>query len=89
VAGWFKYLNGVNEKGEAIKIDDPMAEELNKLACKGGQGPNMLLSVRSLFGDDLRCDSRFLNELTTAMESLYSVGAVKTLEKYAYEVEVC
>lgn len=89
VAGWFKYLNGVDEKGQAFKIDDPMAEELNKLACKGGQGPDMLLSVHSLFGDDLRGDARFMNELTAAMESLYSVGALKTLEKYAYEVEAC
>jgi mannitol 2-dehydrogenase len=88
VAGWFKYLNGVDERGDAFKIDDPMAEELNALACKGGQCPNMLLSIQNLFGDDLRGDARFMQELTTAMTSLYEVGAVKTLERYAYGV-VC
>jgi mannitol 2-dehydrogenase len=84
VAGWFRYLNGVDERGNAYKIDDPMADELTPLACKGGQRPNVLLGVRNLFGDDLRGDERFVQELTCAMESLYEHGALKTLEKCTY-----
>ncbi|KAF2275267.1 NAD(P)-binding protein [Westerdykella ornata] len=86
VAAWFRYLNGVDEKGQEYKINDPMAEELRAKAREGGQRPDVLLGVNCLFGDDLRGDKRFVRELTTALESLYHVGAMKTLENY---VQVC
>jgi mannitol 2-dehydrogenase len=79
-AAWFRYLNGVNEQGEAFKLDDPMAEELQTEARKGGLA---LLEVKSLFGDDLRNDKRFVEELTAALESLNREGARATVAKYA------
>lgn len=79
-AAWFKYLRGVNEQGEKFKLDDPMAGELQPIANEGGLS---LLQVRSLFGDDLRGDERFVKELTAALESLEKEGAMKTVAKYA------
>ncbi|KAF2746623.1 putative mannitol dehydrogenase [Sporormia fimetaria CBS 119925] len=83
VAGWFRYLKSVDESGRGFKIDDPMSEELQNKANEGGKGPNALLGIRSLFGDDLRGDSRFVGELTSAMDALYREGALRTLERYA------
>jgi mannitol 2-dehydrogenase len=79
-AAWFRYLQGVNEQGKPFKLDDPMAEELQAEALKGGLS---VLEVRSLFGDDLRSDKRFVAELTAALESLDREGAMATITKYA------
>lgn len=82
-AAWFRYLNGIDEQGQEFKLDDPMAAELQLLAREGGTDPMKLLSVSTLFGDDLRDDERFISELTKAMESLYREGSMATLAKYA------
>lgn len=83
-AAWFHYLQGVNEKGQEFELSfDPMAAELQPLARAGGTDPMKLLSVKSLFGDDLRNDERFVAELTKAMESISKEGALATISKYA------
>lgn len=81
-AAWFRYLKGVEEGGESFTIDDPMAEDLQARAVAGGASPFPLLDVRSLFGDDLRGDKIFVQELTAAMEGLYRDGVMATLAKY-------
>jgi mannitol 2-dehydrogenase len=81
-AGWFRYLDGRDEKGQDYKVNDPLTKELTPLARKGGKDPMVLLGVPYLFGDDLRNDKRFVTELTNALESLYEEGAMVTLEKY-------
>ncbi|TDZ21459.1 Mannitol 2-dehydrogenase [Colletotrichum orbiculare MAFF 240422] len=83
VAGaWFRYLNGVDDKGEAFEVDDPMKEELQALAKAGGNDPRSLLSVKVLFGDDLRSDQRFIDEVAKAMELIDKDGVMATLPKY-------
>lgn len=86
VAAWFRYLNGKDEKGVEYtirKVDEPMVEVLQVKAAEGGKEPHVLMGIKSLFGDDLRGDKRFMGELTEALASIYEVGAMKTLEKYA------
>ncbi|KAL6709060.1 hypothetical protein ACN47E_002187 [Coniothyrium glycines] len=79
-AAWFRYLNGVDEQGRSFKVDDPMVEELQAKAREGGLS---VLDVKSLFGDDLRDDERFVTELTNALHSLRTEGAMRTVAKYA------
>jgi mannitol 2-dehydrogenase len=79
-AAWFRYLNAVDDAGKPFKLDDPMAEELQSYASKGPMAP---LEIKSLFGDDLRGDERFVKELKSALESLERDGAMASIEKYA------
>jgi mannitol 2-dehydrogenase len=81
-AAWFRYLNGVDDSGKSFEVDDPMREELQAKARAGGTNPAELLSIKSLFGDDLRGDERFIREITTAMEDIARDGIMKTLPKY-------
>ncbi|KAL1585546.1 hypothetical protein WHR41_05629 [Cladosporium halotolerans] len=86
VAAWFRYLTGLDEKGAEYTIraqDEPAIEDLQVKARAGGKEPTELMSIRNLFGDDLRDDKRFMGELTNALHSLYEVGAKATLAKYA------
>ncbi|KAK9319508.1 hypothetical protein V1517DRAFT_349031 [Lipomyces orientalis] len=81
-AAWFCYINGVDDSGKTFEVDDPMREELQAKARAGGTNPAELLSIKSLFGDDLRGDKRFIQEITTAMEDITRDGIMKTLPKY-------
>jgi mannitol 2-dehydrogenase len=81
-AAWFHYINGVDDRGNTFEVDDPMREELQAKARAGGANPAELLSIKNLFGDDLRGDKRFLQEVTTAMESISRDGVLKTLPNY-------
>ncbi|KAM0559925.1 hypothetical protein ACHAPJ_003875 [Fusarium lateritium] len=83
VAGaWFRYINGVDDKGNNFEVDDPMRETLQRLAKEGGPDPRSILSVRELFGDDLRGDQRFLDEVTKAMDLIAKDGVMETIPKY-------
>ncbi|OIW22661.1 mannitol-1-phosphate/altronate dehydrogenase [Coniochaeta ligniaria NRRL 30616] len=83
-AAWFHYINGVDDKGEKFEVVDPMREELQAKAHAGGTNPAELLSIKSLFGDDLRNDKRFLQEMATTMEDIARDGIMKTLPKYIH-----
>lgn len=81
-AAWFHYINGVDDQGKPFEVDDVMRDVLQAKAKAGGTSPHELLSISSLFGDDLRGDERFLRELTTAMEDIARDGVMATLPKY-------
>jgi fructuronate reductase/mannitol 2-dehydrogenase len=51
VAGWFRHLQGTDDTGGDIEVEDPQAEHLTGLARAGGTDPGPLLGERSVFGD--------------------------------------
>jgi mannitol 2-dehydrogenase len=81
-AAWFIYINGIDDKGNKFEVDDPLREKLQALAKEGGPDPRSILSVRELFGDDLRGDQRFLDEVTKAMALITKDGVLETIPKY-------
>lgn len=80
IAAWFRYLNGQNDQGKSISIDDPMAEKLSQHARSGGADPSRLLSLSELFGD-LSQSSHFVEIVTSHLHSLYETGAKDTLSR--------
>ena len=82
IAGWFRYLRGEDENGEDIVIDDPAAEELQRLAMSGGEDAGPLLGVKEIFGEELAGSERFTNDVGRALRSLYRKGARATLREY-------
>jgi len=87
VAGWFRYLQGVDEQGEEIPIQDPMAGEVQALAAQGEADPRPLLSVHSIFGD-LAHNQVFVAELEEALRAVYAQGAAATLSAYLASPDV-
>jgi mannitol 2-dehydrogenase len=51
VAAWFRYLRGTDLAGRELEVDDPVREQLQRLACQGGTDPRPLLGVRRVLGD--------------------------------------
>ena len=80
VAAWFRYLNGQDDQGHPISIDDPMADILTQKARSGGSDPKPLLSLSEIFGD-LADSPTFVETVTDKLHSLYEFGAKETLAR--------
>ena len=78
IAAWFRYLKGLDDKGNPIPIDDPMADILTQKARSGGSDPRLLLSLSEIFGD-LPQSSRFVEAVSHHLHNLDTLGAQKTL----------
>ena len=81
VAGWIRYLRGVDESGQEINIVDRLAGELRARAAEGKDNPRPVLSLRSVFGD-LGRDETFVSELAAACRELHARGAKATVSAY-------
>jgi len=79
VAGFCRYLRGVDEQGQPIVVQDSRADELRTLANQGQADPRPLLSVRRVFGD-LGRNEAWVTELAAALQQLDSIGARATVK---------
>ncbi|MGA7935645.1 MAG: mannitol dehydrogenase family protein [Kovacikia sp.] len=78
IAAWFRYLNGKDDQGMPIPIEDPMADILAQKAQEGGSDPKPLLTLTEIFGD-LSQSSRFVDAVTNHLHRLYESGSRATL----------
>lgn len=74
VAAWFRTLTGTDERGQALPINDPIAEELTRRARAGGEDPRPLLGLRELFGDVLPASPAFVGQVEEDLRALYREG---------------
>jgi fructuronate reductase len=82
VAGWMRYVHGVDEQGEAIEVRDPMVERLQDICRRHGLNPDVvpeLLAVEAIFGADLAANPRFVEAVTAAYQQLLLQGARATV----------
>ncbi|MDR3688322.1 MAG: mannitol dehydrogenase family protein [Fimbriimonas sp.] len=85
VASWCRFLNGTDEKGYEISLDDPRAETLRGAAIAGGHKADKLFAMEEVFGS-LGTSKEFINQVNKALQSLYDMGARKTLRRYLASV---
>ena len=82
VAGWMRYVGGVDEQGKAIDVRDPLAERL-RAASESGAAPEekvaALLGLREVFDEALAGNDRFRAAVTAAYVSLVEKGARETV----------
>lgn len=79
VAGWARYLEGVDEQGRPIDIVDRRGPELSPRAARQRTEPEALLAVGDVFGD-LREHPQFVEAYRAALASLHGRGARTTVE---------
>ena len=83
VAGWMRYVTGIDEKGSAIDVRDPLAARFRAIADKAGpvavRLAPALVAVAEVFNHDLGADSRFRVTLTAKLEDLVAKGAKQTV----------
>jgi mannitol 2-dehydrogenase len=82
LAGWFKYLTGVDEKLNKIEIKDPLLEKLSAAIKTGENDCLNVLSIEEVFGNTLRSNSRVIEEINKALKSINEKGTQQTLNDY-------
>jgi mannitol 2-dehydrogenase len=79
VASWGRFLEGHDETGRAMPIQDRRAEQLQQAVRREQEQPGAFLQLRDVFGD-LADNQRFMSAYLAARESLKTKGAVGTLK---------
>lgn len=86
VAAWIRYVSGVDERGHAIEISDPLASRLRVL-CDANKGDaagmvKAIVAVTDVFGTDLRGEARFVETTTVWLQRFYEHGVLATVREY-------
>ena len=82
VASWIFYLgHGLDETGRPLEIIDARATELRGIAAAAGGDPRQVLAVRSIFGERLPANERFVQAVRAGIERLASDGVDATIRR--------
>lgn len=83
VAGWLRYITGIDEKGNPIEVSDPYAARLRLMADQHHRQlknyVRTVLQMKEIFGADLAVDKGFFKVMNSAMEKLCIHGARKAI----------
>jgi fructuronate reductase len=85
VAAWIRYVSGVDEKGAAIEVSDPLVKEL-RAACDANQGNpagmvKAVVGIQKVFGADLIDEPRFVQTTTQWLERFYAKGVLASVQE--------
>jgi fructuronate reductase (EC 1.1.1.57) len=86
VAGWMRYVDGVDEQGAAIEVCDPLLSQIQDAVRQSEQGEarvKALLGIEAIFGHELPLESNFVRKVTEAYLSLLAKGAKATVANFA------
>lgn len=85
IAGWMRYVSGVDEKGEPIDVVDPLAQQFKTIYADDTTAEKRvqaLLSIHTIFGDDLPQNSNFVRSVNHAYRQLVNQGARAVVEDF-------
>ncbi|WP_287791622.1 MULTISPECIES: fructuronate reductase [Atlantibacter] len=77
VAGWMRYVAGVDEHGNAIEVVDPLVAEYQAVNAQASAQDRVtaLLRLNAIFGHDLPANPAFVSAVVKALEALNAHGA--------------
>lgn len=90
VAGWMRYVGGVDEQGQAIEISDPLLPVIQQAVQNSHEGEDRvqaLLAIDAIFGDELPQIELVKKRVTEAYLTLLAEGAKATVAKYAAKLQ--
>lgn len=82
VAGWMRYVGGVDEQDNAIEVCDPLLPVIQAAVQQSEEGESRvkaLLAIEAIFGKDLPQEGKFVDLVTSAYLSLLNKGAKATV----------
>lgn len=82
VAGWIRFVLGVDERGHAIDVRDPMADVFKDIAARREddvQTVDAFLALNAVFPPDLAGNAKFREAVTTAFSNLKNKGAAASV----------
>ncbi|MGL6312852.1 fructuronate reductase [Vibrio sp. WXL103] len=78
IAGWMRYVAGVDENNQEIDVRDPMVEQLQAITNEHGLNASVvpaLLDIDAIFGRDLAENQAFVQAVTKAYQLILDKGA--------------
>ena len=85
VAGWMRYVTGIDEKAQPIDVRDPIAAELAEIAKVAGPFADRLapalFDLRAVFGE-FGNDPRLRSAVTRALAKVYEIGARQAVQAW-------
>ncbi len=82
VAGWMRYIGGIDETGATIDVRDPLADRLRQISDAASDKVSALLEVEDIFGTDLRDNATFRSAVSSAYARLIEAGAKAAVRNY-------
>ncbi|POT57424.1 D-mannonate oxidoreductase [Citrobacter amalonaticus] len=90
VAGWMRYVGGVDEQGHTIDVNDPLLPTIQKAVQESEEGESRVLAlmgIDAIFGNELPHVALFVKKVTDAYLLLLADGAKATVAKYAAKLK--
>jgi mannitol 2-dehydrogenase len=81
LAAWFRYLRGVDERGAAIDIVDPMKDVLTARVRRDPHDPIHLLAVQEVFGQHVAANNRVVSAVKDCLDAIDSLGTQAALSR--------
>ncbi len=86
VAGWMRYVVGVDEQGAGYPVHDPLHTQIQQ-ACEAGLGDppalaRRLLAIPAIFGDDLPHHPVFRPAVEAALTGLVAQGSQASVRQH-------
>jgi len=78
IAGWMRFVSGVDEQGQTIAVHDPMADVLKNITDEHQQSVAVvpiLLAIESIFDPLVGRNSKVIEAVKSAYQSLLDKGA--------------
>lgn len=78
IAGWIRYVTGINEDGVLIDVRDPMVDSFNQIITEHGstvKSVRYFLGLTAIFGSELVNNNEFVEQVETAYSKLVKFGA--------------
>ncbi len=85
VAGWMRYVGGVDEQGNTIEVSDPLLSAIQQAVSASQEGETRvkaLLGLKTIFGEDLPANEKFVAQVTESYLALRENGAKATVAKF-------
>ncbi len=81
IASWTRYMEGVDEQGDIIDIQDRLKERLTPLALKARKDNDIFIRQEDLFGN-LAQNEVFMEYYRMALQKIYAQGAYETMKEF-------
>ena len=85
VAGWMRYVSGVDENQQPIEVRDPLAAQFAAIYAKCGLNMTVvdeLLKLETIFPTELATNQTFVEQVQMAYQTLLDLGARQAVNRY-------
>lgn len=83
LAGWMRWIDGMDEQGKELPIADPLADQLRAIAAstQGEERVDAVLGLRAVFPESLAARPEFRTRVAAAYRAVCALGARAAVEE--------